>query len=140
MLKDEPKAEIESFTLSATADGAASQGLQRWIRKYSTCAKELASTDPAAANSRILKHEEVVSELLVWHETLGTAWAQPSAPSKSMASDAAALMLAGVRAQVHALQNITVPDKPTGSAEAIDQGEFRTAVVDALRHPFVLRP
>lgn len=59
---------------------------------------------------------------------------------KGMGSDAAAIMLAAVRAQVHALHGVSVPEEPTGSAATIDAGAFVAAVQRALGHPLMTRP
>jgi len=140
LMREDPKGDFESFTPSATATGAASQEYQRWVRKYSTDAADLTQVDPNTANSRIMKHEEVVAELLAWHETLASDWTQASKPTKGMGSDAAAIMLAAVRAQVHALHGVSVPEEPTGSAATIDAGAFVAAVQRALGHPLMTRP
>ena len=121
-------------------DSIASEEYQRWVRKYSTDAADLTQVDPNTANSRIMKNEEVVAELLAWHETLASDWTQASKPTKGMGSDAAAIMLAAVRAQVHALHGVSVPEEPTGSAATIDAGAFVAAVQRAMGHPLMTRP
>ena len=138
LFRGDEKADLTSYTPSATAKGAAVASQHRWVRTYSTKAAEILSMHPDLKTTRVFRHEDVVTELKSWRATRSETWIKTLKIPSDIKSDEAAALL--VRVRMHVLQDQDVPEMPRLDTAGGTDPEMQQAVAEAMLHPLITRP